>query len=754
MAVKAKRRLRAVKIEKERASFKSLILGNPNYFGTWPAIGTKAVKLMSQRTTYEELTCVGLHPQGERLEAVVNIKRAFGYGGGTCTDGSTEFVRFFVRRATGWHDLGVSTFTAHDLPAGSPFPVSYSVEIPMDEARHFCTVENIVEVRAILSWNWEPPAGDENWIPPWGNVLDAKVQVAPWLLGKIGIGTLLTDKLITLDPSILASVKLDQPLPAGEPKAPGFAELKAKYKGKSVPGHRIGFGEIHRLVAKPIAGSLFARAAAKPAKKAKAKAALASLFGSSELVFDPDFADILDDYFKTKGNTTYEQLDCAGYNPETRMLSGVITIKRNSGYSGDLCDPGSLEYVGFWGFWSGSWHHLGTATVPVHDLAAVTAGTTIQYAVYRPANLPEHLCDDIRGIPLRAILSWATPPLGPNDDPTWGNVVDTHVQPIITETPIGDQRVRLMRINRVTISGIDAGGLADATGVAGDCNNADNSPFGGNILIEGDFTQKSDVYFDPATGAVLPGFHPPAYQVFVHKVGSPAPPTQLTNDFGIAVFPANPPAGNPVVVTTQAVQTFGGSEFYVYREGIVQAVNPRMLAVWEAGGLEEGAYDIEVKGFAWNGVTYVPLATPSQVERVYVYNGYPHVEQGVTVFSPQVELHITTPSGDCGDVVVGDTIEGTYSVTDHFFGSLGISLVPITVGGVPQPLNPVIPSGPTLYPAAGTNGTSGTWTLETSGMTPCGYTVLLSAWDRALVSGSCSGHYNQIGVGFCLRAEE
>jgi hypothetical protein len=137
-----------------------------------------------------------------------------------------------------------------------------------------------------------------------------------------------------------------------------------------------------------------------------------------------------------------------------------------------------------------------------------------------------------------------------------------------------------------------------------------------------------------------------------------------------------------------------------------------------------------------------------------VYNGFPHTEQGVPVFRPEVALHITTPSGDCGDVVVGDEIHGTYSVTDHFFGSLGLGLVQITVNGIPQPINPVVPSGPTLYPAAGTNGTSGTWTLSTAGMTPCGYTIVLSAWDRALVGGSCNGHYNQIGVGFCLRAEE
>jgi hypothetical protein len=583
----ARTRVRPARIEPERANFKSLILGNPNYFGTWPSVGAKAVKLMSQKTTYEELTCIGLHPDAERLEAVVNIKRHSGYGGGTCTDGSTEFVRFFVKRPTGWHDLGVATFTAHDLPATSTLPVSYSVELPMDELRQYCTVENIVEVRGILSWNWEPPAGDETWTPPWGNVLNVKVQVAPWNLKVVGIGKLVKDKLITLDPSILATVKLDEPLPATAGPAASFAALKAKYKGKNVPAHRFGFTEIHELLQKPIAGSLFSTpAGTRPAKKGKLKAALPpGLIGTSDIVLEPGFGGILGDLFKTKGNTTFEQLDCVGYNPETRMLSGVITIKRNSGYSGDLCEPGSLEYVAFWGFWGGTWHALGTATVPVHDLAAVTGGTTVKYAVYRPTNLPEHLCGDIQSMPLRAILSWAVPTSGPSDDPTWGNVVDTHVQPIITSTPISDQRIRLMRINRVTISGIDAGGLAHPTGVAGDCNNANDSPFGGSILIEGDFTQKSDVYFDPVNGSILPGMHPPAYQVFVHKVGSLASPTQLTNSFGIAVFPANPPAGNPVVVVNQAVQPFGGAQYYVYREGVVQAVNPRTLAVWEAGGL-------------------------------------------------------------------------------------------------------------------------------------------------------------------------
>src|SRR4029079_16652581 len=108
----------AVEIEHERANFKNLLLANPNHFGNLPKLGFPSVKVLSQQTTYEELTCLGLHPDGNRLEGVVNIKRPSGYGGGTCTHGSIEYVRFFVRRPGGWHDLGLATFTRHDLPGG------------------------------------------------------------------------------------------------------------------------------------------------------------------------------------------------------------------------------------------------------------------------------------------------------------------------------------------------------------------------------------------------------------------------------------------------------------------------------------------------------------------------------------------------------------------------------------------------------------------------------------------------------------
>jgi hypothetical protein len=199
-------------------------------------------------------------------------------------------------------------------------------------------------------------------------------------------------------------------------------------------------------------------------------------------------------------------------------------------------------------------------------------------------------------------------------------------------------------------------------------------------------------------------------------------------------------------------------------ESDLQAVNPRTIAVFEAGGLTEGDYTIEIRGFKWDGANYMPV--PVQSKMIHVYNGYPHFELTalgtmVQAFRPEVSITLTAPSEDCGDVVVGDTIHGAYSVTDNFFSSVSIALVPITVLGVPQPENAVILSNATipgtsevLYDGSNTSGTSGTFKLDTTGMTPCGYTILLLAWDRALVDGSCSGHWNEMGVGFCLRAKQ
>jgi hypothetical protein len=754
-----------IEVPAERKQFKQLLLANPNYFGTFPQLGGKVVKPFSGNTTFEQLGCLGLNPGGlfggGLLETVINIKQHSGYGTDACGPGSTEYVRFFVQDSSGWHDLGLGSVQVYDL--AGPLPLSYAVSVDFHEARKFCKTENIVHVRAILSWQLQPTAGDPNFVPVWGNVVDADVQVAPLFLFEVPLKELLVEKAVHIDPGVLKELDVAQPLPANPPKVLSYGELKSLYAETKVPGHRFGFSEATKLTTASISKALGPIPELTPKKTSAKEKAPTNLAVATSLFAGEELGAILAGIAKTSGDTAFEELTCAGYNPQTRELEGVIQVKQSNGYSGGLCTAGSTEYVSFFAFFGGVWHALGTAQVQVHDLNAAKPAHPISYAVFRISNLTSMPCEQLEGVPLRAILSWQTPPTGPNFVPVWGNVVNTNVQPQFAPNP--DEHARLMRIGRVTISGIsNATGLANPTGVAGDCA-GDDSPFGGSPTVEGDFIPKIDV-FDHTTGLVLVGTKPIIYQVWITPdVGAPF---QLTNPFGIALFPPNSMV--PVVVTQHVDLPLGpvfggvaGAKYYTYMESDLQAVNPRTLAVFEAGGLSEGNYTIEIHGYAWDGINYVPIAVQSKM--IHVYNGYPHLELtagGILVPEqrPQVFITITAPSGDCGDVQVGDTIQGSYSVTDEFFSSVSVALVPITIGGIPQPENPVVLSGANfgqsevVYDTTNTNGTSGTFTLSTVGMTPCGYTILLQAWDRALVSDSCSGHYNEEGVGFCLRKKE
>jgi hypothetical protein len=748
----------AIKVPQHRHEFKTLMLSNPNYFGTFPKLGGKVVLKQQFDTTFEQLTCLGLQPSQSRLEAVVNIKQVTGYGTDPCGTGSQEYVRFFVQQGASWIDLGVASFDVFDI-SGTTHPLSYCASVDFSAARKFCSAENIVNVRAILSWAIAPPAGDAGFTPVWGNVLNSRVQVAPRYFFKASIAELVADGVLTIKPEALASIDANASLTAGTQVPLTYSQLKAQYAKTDVPSSRFGFAEALAVLEKPLISAIPPAPTAAPVKAA----AFTTLTAGAEL------AAILGAIQAPAGDTSYEQLMCAGYNPETRELEAVVEIKRNAGYSGGLCTAGSTEYVSFFAFFGGSWQSLGTATVNVHDLAAVSKGP-VMYAVYRISNLTQMPCGSLTGVPLRAILSWQAQPTGPNYIPVWGNVINTHVQPQIGTTG-KDEQIRLMRLGSVTVSGIsNTTFLANPTGVAGDCNNANDSPFGGEIIVEGDFIPKVDV-FDHVTGMVLPGAKPIIYQVWTERVDVASAPSQLTNPFGIAIWP--PSAPFPPVIFSQTVQpapgpvtgAVAGTQFYQYMESDLQAVNPRTLAAFEAGGLAEGDYQVTVQGWAWDGANYNPIL-PSQSKTIHVYNGYPHTELvstlggiiAVPMTRPEVAISLTSIP-DCGNAKVNDQITGSYSVNDNFFGSVSIDLVPITVGGVIQPENtPVLSNfnaavNQVVYDGSNTFGTSGTFTLSTARMTPCGYTLQITAVDRALVDSHCYAHWNQVGVGFCLVAK-
>jgi len=101
-----------------RSNAHLLLAQQPNYFGNLPELGIPPVVEITKDTSFEEVTCVALNPATDVVEATVEVKRATGYGGDTCGPGSREWVRFYLSYDEGatWLDVGLSSFTAHDIP--------------------------------------------------------------------------------------------------------------------------------------------------------------------------------------------------------------------------------------------------------------------------------------------------------------------------------------------------------------------------------------------------------------------------------------------------------------------------------------------------------------------------------------------------------------------------------------------------------------------------------------------------------------
>ncbi|HNW97752.1 MAG TPA: hypothetical protein PKK00_04985 [Bacteroidales bacterium] len=101
----------------ERASFKKLIIENPNYFGQIKKSNLKALKSASGNTTFEELTALGFNPETNQLEATISIKLQNGFSGSLCGFGSFEYVRFFLIMAQAGKTrvMSLSTYTISPL---------------------------------------------------------------------------------------------------------------------------------------------------------------------------------------------------------------------------------------------------------------------------------------------------------------------------------------------------------------------------------------------------------------------------------------------------------------------------------------------------------------------------------------------------------------------------------------------------------------------------------------------------------------
>jgi hypothetical protein len=730
------------KVEKERTDFRKLIIQNPNYFGTFPEVKIKPVLPMKTNTKYEELRCVGFYPESDFLEAVIDIKLSYGYKGSLCSSGSFEYVRFFVD----WdgdgdftdpdEDVGIASVNVHDIPDGEKVcldktkPLSYALTVKINSKKRACKNPYMVKVRAILSWDAPPDAGNPNYLPVWGNVVEKWIQIKAqdyFLKDIVKVANL--DEL-KIDPAML---ELD--IPVSKAKVLSVDEIKELYKDEDVPELRFNFAQVKEL-----------------AENIKMNPHL-----MVQYKMDPKLkkiADMLEVVLAEKPNTKYEDLRCVGLNYDLDTLVATLTVKLPCGYSGNLCTKGSYEHVAFWAYvWDQieqecAWKYLGISSVNVHDIKNIPP-EGLQYAVYLPVDLSSYRykCTKPKIMKIRAILSWQTrPPVNnPNYNPVWGNRLDTLIQIKPGEyVPAGEQKPYIWSAGEMAVESISGNtytlipsalgdGYSNGPSINGGFS-ALESPFGGVIKISGTITHAPN---NPAEADKL------KYKV-QYKKSTEAIWHDIEDKFRIWIRIDGVPSG---YLDQEAI---GG--YFKYQKDLqaptTVEVEGDVIAQWHTPvSSGDGLYEIRVLLYKL-GAPLVPGVPAdhiaSNVVKVIIDNTSPNAE-------------ISLDAGPCEFTTPGAKITGKFKDTDLHFWKYSLSVLPYPPSTNdkfkhrPLPLLEYtygqVPAYPTL-PASGV--ANGTFELDTSGMTPCGYVIYLYVWDRTIVNNHMQGNQNSASVGFCL----
>jgi hypothetical protein len=713
---------------RERSRFRALLISNPNYFGNLKVSPFKPVLPIKANTTYEEIGCVGFQPQFNRLEAVVYVNQPSGYGGDVCSPGTPEYVRFYLSTNNGasWTDLGMASFTAYDIPAGTSGRkrLEYAVTLEIDPRKRFCFVENLALVRAILSWNAPPPPDDPDFSPVWGDIHNTRIQIDR--LRRFIFPELLEALKIELLPQLSRVLDLAEPIKAAKPQPMTVPELHQLYKGKEVEPHRFALKELHKVVTQPT----FSETIMAPGGK--------GLFPQLEI----DWGKIAELLQPKDGNTRYEQLECIGLDPNLDTLVGVIRVKLPNGYSGDLCSAGSREYVTFWADLNNNGIFetcLGTTSVNVYDIESITR-EGLEYAVFLPVDLSRLRRPCQKGpvvVPIRAILSWqvAPPCFNPNYIPVWGNRLETliHVKP----GPAAEPGTHFPIIQ--TVGSMDVGDVSPVTGLANGPAvlagfTAQDSPFGGLIVVTGHIGNAPDI----SSGATRL-----KYRVEVSDDGGVSW-QRVTNSFTLKRDQLLNGIWSDLPDITQSVDV---DDWYEYQEDLTDGFGNAMiypvgnvLARWNTAGLS-GMWRLRIR--AEDPAVPGPVWT-SNVVTLRLDNEAPHAA-----------IDITSGGGPCADFTIGTVIGGTYSATDAHFGWLRLSVAPALggnfTGPAPLPAGPTMPLTRTYAGGVPAGGEAGNWSLDTAGMPRCGYTVYLNVWDRTIRNSGFIGYHSWVAVGFCLR---
>lgn len=708
-------------IEMERARFTFLTLQNPNYFGNLKASVLDPITTIIGNTKYEEIECVGFNPDFDRLEAVVLIKKSSGYGGGICSNGSPEYVRFYLSYDGGstWKDQGITSFHAFNIPCDKP--LEYAATLQISPSKGLCISENLPIVRAILSWKNPPPEEAPDWLPVWGQVKEARIQIGSRDLFLTA--DLFNELKINLPLKYQNLFDLKQELNVLEAVPLNGIELQELYRDKPVQPSRYLFKDVHELILEP--------------KLYKIPLLPKSIEYLQQL--QVDWAQLIDDFQLVDGRTKYEELKCVGLNTNLDTLVGILTVKLPSGYSGNLCSAGSTEYIAFWVDWGGGWEHAGTGSVSIHDLTTIP-DEGLQFALHVPIDVATHRRPCQYGpttARVRAILSWQTEPPSnnPNYVPTWGNRKETLIHIPSGDLLPGD----ILAPEFYTVGGMSPNDISTPSGLANGPAvtagfTAIDSPFGARVFLAGKIHNAPDLPPGPASLV--------DYRVSVRQLpaGSWMP---LNDDLKLKLIPWPGGIGAEYTVTQSAPD--GWYEYLADPEGPNTIdINGDILAIWDTGS-RTGTWQIKVDARDSVSNTFFP---GSQLITVRLDNQ-----------APSAAIAITSGGGDCADFLIGDVIQGTYSATDQHFNFLRLSVAPWLGGNgfiAPLPATAALPQMPLTrsYPIVLSSGESGIWQLDTTGMPRCGYVTYLHVRDRTIVNSGHIGRHTSVPVGLCLREEQ
>lgn len=511
-------------VEHHRIYFKQLITINPNYFGTAPkkTAAGEAVSVLSfnQSTKYEKLHCVGLYPEQDILEAILEVKLPYGFKGGLCDDGSKEYISFFVDygEGAGFESAGPpAAIGVHDLVAVNNGHLFYAVRRAF-RPKHLenCSSPQIVRLRAILSWESIPTG--PNFVPVWGNVCEGWIQIRPFTPPKlVAVASPLAEAMEVVKPlemiePLPEKAIIDPPIPDPGPffsitgnleaiKEVVEATSKSLAEEKESGKVEIARSDFPQLMEK---NPNYFGAISASKEPAKFMADVAKLppatveYLTYKFKLDPS---ILEPVLPTNPKTKYEELTCVGLYPEEDLLEATLNVKLAYGYGGSLCGLGSWEYVAFYIDWgSGGWEHIDTARVRVHNIPDAD-DKVLSYAVHSRINKIESKlknCATENIVKVRAILSWNhdPTPYGPHYTPSWGNVLERRIQ-IRPNSGAGTkpyiELVNEIHVDEIAQSGPDQGYAWDPGDTIPPLDH--NRPFGGVIAAWGNVNVDGATYY-------------------------------------------------------------------------------------------------------------------------------------------------------------------------------------------------------------------------------------------------------------------